>query len=153
MYFQSKKDVSSAILFWSPILLIAFIYIFSQENFSLASNGIGYMLIGIFIVLVLLQLWMWLGTKYQIDNDTIKIKSGPFQKTIKIAEVRKLRSTKASFVALNFTAHSANRLEIVYGKQGDIMNVSPKNKEEFIEALVIENSQIQIEESSKEKLR
>src|SRR5699024_12482591 len=83
--------------------------------------------------LIGLYLWIWLQTGYKIEKNALYIKSGPFRKTIKIEHIRKLSTSKISFMALSpFSgpALSTELIEITYGKHDEVINISPINRSE-----------------------
>lgn len=152
MYFPSRKDLMSGIIYWGLTLLPILIYVFGRETYGwhIITNPsvTGYIGIVFLISWLILIVWMWFRTGYKIENGLIKIKSGPFKKTIKIREVKQLDKTKAPFLAMSpfaAPALSVNRLEVTYGKHYDVMNISPKNKINFIEVLISENRFIEID--------
>lgn len=138
MYFSSKKDLKHSFWFWSPVLLIIFYYIL-----DLTRNLPGYV---IGFLYTALSLWMWIGTGYKIEGGSIKIKSGPFRRTVKIMDIKKLSESKVGYAP--GTTLSKDKLEILYGKKNDVINVSPKNKSDFIKTLLNENPHIQVEQES-----
>ena len=87
-------------------------------------------------------LWIWFGTGYKVQEEHIKVQFGPFRSSIRIEEIKKVSKIKSPFTA---PALSVNRLEILYGKY-DVMDISPKNENEFIRLLVTKNPQIQVDQ-------
>ncbi|MGO4886597.1 PH domain-containing protein [Anaerobacillus sp. MEB173] len=55
--------------------------------------------IGIFITfpMAFFICWLWFATGYTIENGVIKIKFGPFRKTVYIEEISKINKTKQFF--------------------------------------------------------
>ena len=87
-------------------------------------------------------LWIWFGTGYKVQEEHIKVQFGPFRSSIRIEEIKKVSKIKSPFTA---PVLSVNRLEILYGKY-DVMDISPKNENEFIRLLVTKNPQIQVDQ-------
>jgi len=83
--------------------------------------------------MISLFLWVWFGTGYKIKGDLIKIKSGPFGTTVKIDDIKKVRSVSNSsgIDYLSGPALALEKLEITYGKRYEIINISPKNESAF----------------------
>lgn len=131
MYYQSKKDVLFALLFWGVVVLMGWLMI--------VDNSIVMYVISMFIISFLL--WMWFGTSYRIDGDVLKVKSGPLRGTVNIEDIRKLTATRTLFSA---PALSIDRIEILY-KKYDIMIVSPMDKTKFVQALLTKNSYIEVD--------
>ncbi|CDQ20281.1 PH domain-containing protein [Halobacillus karajensis] len=143
LYFPSEKDFWFYVLTWGPILFILFIYLYGGEpiGFQLISyrDPLGYVITAL---LLLFLLWVWFDTGYKIENGHIKIYSGPFRKKIKISKITKVNTTKSLSSAPSWTR---NKLEILYGHY-DFINLSPRNKREFIQALQKENPQIKMDQ-------
>ena len=130
--FKSKKDVWLSVLIWGVIILIFFIMITEQN-------------IVVYIVGILnnaLLLWLWFGTSYRIDDEKLIVRSGPFKSTIDIKTIKKLKATKTLLAG---PALSLDRIEIQY-KTYDTVIVSPKDKIEFIETLLIKNNSIEVDD-------
>ncbi len=130
--FKSKKDVWLSVLIWGVIILMFFIMITEQN-------------IVVYIVGILnnaLLLWIWFGTSYRIDDEALIVRSGPFKSTIDIKTIKKLKATKTLLAG---PALSLDRIEIQY-KTYDTVIVSPKDKIEFIETLLIKNNSIEVDD-------
>lgn len=130
--FKSKKDVWLSVLIWGVIILMFFIMITEQN-------------IVVYIVGILnnaLLLWLWFGTSYRIDDEALIVRSGPFKSTIDIKTIKKLKATKTLLAG---PALSLDRIEIQY-KTYDSVIVSPKDKIEFIETLLIKNNSIEVDD-------
>ena len=140
MYFKSKKDVKSTIIFWGPILVIILLYIFLRPSLFL------YILCGLTISLLL---WVWFGTGYKLKEELIEIRSGPFGTTIKIEDIKKVRSVSNDSVIcyLSGPALVMDKLEITYGEAFNIVNISPENESDFLNILLARNSNIEVDES------
>ena len=129
--FKSKKDVWLSVLIWGVIILMFFIMITEQN-------------IVVYIVGILnnaLLLWIWFGTSYRIDDEALIVRSGPFISTIDIKTIKKLKATKTLLAG---PALSLDRIEIQY-KTYDTVIVSPKDKNEFVENLLIKNNSIEVD--------
>ena len=75
-----------------------------------------------------IPLWLLLATTYEIDDETLRVRSGPFRWLIPLDEIERVEETRS---ALSAPALSLDRIRIVYGSGKSIM-VSPQNKEDFI---------------------
>lgn len=130
--FKSKKDAWLSLLVWGVIILMFFMMITEQN-------------IVVYIVGLLnnaLLLWLWFGTSYRIDDEALIVRSGPFKSTIDIKTIKKLKATKTLLAG---PALSLDRIEIQY-KTYDTVIVSPKDKIEFIETLLIKNNSIEVDD-------
>ncbi|WP_100011727.1 PH domain-containing protein [Lentibacillus sediminis] len=133
MYFVSKKDTLYFIVIWGTVIFLSQTFIFRLE--SAFGGVVGFIIIGYLI-------WIWFGTGYKIEGATLKVQFGGFKWETDIEEIKTIRKVKNPFSA---PALAMDRLEILYGKY-DVMTISPKNEDKFIELLLNENPQIQIEE-------
>lgn len=128
--FKSKKDAWLSLLVWGVIILMFFMMITEQN-------------LVVYIVGILnnaLLLWIWFGTSYRIDDEALIVRSGPFKSTIDIKTIKKIKATKTLLAG---PALSLDRIEIQY-KTYDTVIVSPKDKIEFIETLLIKNNSIEV---------
>src|SRR5690625_4556225 len=131
--FSSKKDTWFALLIWGVIIFMAWQMIADK---SLVVYVIG----GLTIALLL---WLWFGTSYKIDEALLKIKSEPFRSTVKIGDIKRINATKTLLAG---PALSIDRIEILHRKY-DIAIVSPKDRTEFVQALLTKNKRIEIDDS------
>lgn len=143
MYFVTKKDVTYFFVIWGAIAISSIIVIipiiYATSIFHLLWVLLGLLIIAFFI-------WLWLGTGYKVENDTIKIEHGPFKETVKIRDIKKI-SKKQNFLAAASLA--INRLELRYGRYGNVF-VSPKEEYEFIELLLNKSPEIQLDDKLSE---
>ena len=118
------------ILFFSIIL-----------NFSLTLFNLFWVLIGLIAIGFLI--WVWFGTGYRIENETIKIKNGPFKWMVNIQDINSISKRKSLLATPSL---SVDRLVLHYGKYGEML-LSPKGESEFIELLLTKNPQIKLDET------
>ncbi len=78
-----------------------------------------------------LFLWMLLSTYYVVEEQTLRIQSGPFRWRLKRDEIRTLSRTRSP---LSSPALSLDRIEIRYGARGRVL-VSPEDAQGFAAAL------------------
>src|SRR5690625_5130259 len=98
--------------------------------------------------MICLLLWVWFGTGYKLKEELIKIKSGPFRTTIKIKDIKKVRSVTNDSITMSYLsgpALSVDQLEITYGETFDIVNISPDHTSNFLKILLYKNSNIEID--------
>jgi hypothetical protein len=132
MYFPSKRDWWLGLLIWG-LMLLAAIPAFLQP-------GKGQLIIMIAVILFIG--WIWFGTGYEILDDGLKIRCGPFRKRIPLQEIREIKRTRSP---LSSPACSLDRMEIKYGKSKRVM-ISPADQEGFIKMLTGKSPQIHLDE-------
>lgn len=133
LYFKSKKDTFFALLIWGVIILMGWLMIVDKS-------------VMIYIVDVLtisLLLWLWFGTSYKIEEELLKIKSGPFRSTVNIGDIKRVNATKTLLAG---PALSVDRIEILH-RNYDTAIVSPKARTEFVRTLLTKNECIEIDKS------
>ncbi len=134
MYFQSKKDILYFIAIWGTVLISIFGSFFDTELFTI--KLVDYLIVIIIAVLI----WIWFGTGYKIEDDVLNVQCGPFKRKLNIKEIRKVSKVKSIITS---PALSIDRLEIYYDKY-NLIRISPKNESEFIDLLLNENPEIQL---------
>jgi hypothetical protein len=96
-----------------------------------------------FALLVLpfaLVTWNLLSTYYVIDNDTLLVRCMIFRKSVPLSAVTKVRASRDFRSA---PALSLDRLEVLAGT--DSIFVSPRDRQEFIEALLARQPALVVE--------
>lgn len=76
-------------------------------------------------------LWLLVSTKYIVENDNLKIISGPFSWNIPIKSIKSVQETQN---AITSPALSFDRLEITY-EDDKVILISPANKKQFMQKL------------------
>lgn len=99
-----------------------------------------YALLIIFLVVVFI-LQLFFNTYYVIEGSLLKIRSG-FLYRIDI-DIKTIKKIEESNSPLSSPAASFDRLEIIYNKFDSVL-ISPKEKKEFIELMLIVNPAIEI---------
>lgn len=99
-----------------------------------------YALLIIFLVVVFI-LQLFFNTYYVIEGSLLKIRSG-FLYRIDI-DIKTIKKIEESNSPLSSPAASFDRLEIIYNKFDSVL-ISPKEKKEFIELILIINPSIEI---------
>ncbi|SFJ30677.1 PH domain-containing protein [Halobacillus dabanensis] len=134
IYYPSKKDSWIAVIIWGVIGIMLADGIFGlQWGVFMVPDPISNPLFKLLFLLAVpaLLLWIWFGTGYYIDSESLKVHYGPYKKQIRLEEIEKVVPNRDPFLA---PALSADRLEIHYGP-GKFIKVSPKHKEEFLQRL------------------
>ncbi|WP_180953743.1 PH domain-containing protein [Bacillus sp. T33-2] len=128
MRFHSEKD---------PWLTLT---IFGSLTVSILSCGYSLLfgrLPGMLTPLIILGaafvfvLWIWLTTYYDLDDDNLIIRSGPFKKTVPLNEIHSVKKTSN---IISSPALSLKRLHIKNGNNKSAI-ISPQDRDEFLEIL------------------
>ena len=134
--FKSKLGLEFMIPIFGILTFVLFMLI-------IAKAWIG---IGIISVVILFILHLLLNTEYLITGENLNIKSGFLvNENININSIKKLSETND---IISSPAASIDRIEILYNKF-DIILVSPKDKNEFIESLTEINKNIEVKLKTK----
>ena len=134
MVYKSKKDSLIGIVIWGVVLFLLYgIYnaMFIKENIVGAV---------VMVALLVLLVCFWFRTIYKIEGDVLHIYYGPFRFQVIISEITSIRHAKNIFTG---PALSIERIEITYSNYR-IIQISPKEKEKFVKALMKMNSNIKI---------
>lgn len=98
------------------------------------------------ILVILFILNMFLNTRYTLDQGMLDIRCGfLYRKVIDVARIRKISETNT---LMSSPALSLDRLELHLYKASSVV-ISPKNKDEFIEAMLQVNDQILVQRKLK----
>lgn len=108
----------------------AFILIILVPPIRTGEVSIAYLLL-ILLIALGLPIWLVLNTAYNVDADSLKIRSGPFTWNVSLQDIHSVKSSRALWSA---PALSFNRLKIQYG-DGKWILVSPKDRKGFLEAI------------------
>lgn len=129
---DSMTDVILCLLIASPV------WVLISNSFS--DNKIGY-LQWLFIPVAALIAWFRFATFYIIDGTELRYQSGPVRGSRDINNIYKVyRTTTDPFNSGNL---SSDKISIRTKGRGSL-NISPEPKEEFIEALLAVNPQIEV---------
>ena len=132
MYFPSKRDWWLGLLIWGLMLLGAIP--------AFLKPGKGQLII--MTAVILFVGWIWFGTGYEISDNELKIRCGPFRQRILLQEIKEIQKTRSP---LSAPACSLDRVEIKYGKSKRVM-ISPADKEGFIKLLAEKAPQVHLDE-------
>jgi hypothetical protein len=83
------------------------------------------------LLVIMLFVWVMVGTVYKVDRGILKIASGPFRWKVPLDQIHSVEATKSP---LSSPALSMDRIRIRYGKNRRIM-VSPADKAGFLKAI------------------
>jgi len=130
MLYWSKHDVWLGILIFVPMILAVI--------GTITGTGISF-ISAFFVAILLLVSWIWLGTRYKIENSKLKVTCGFGYSSYDVHRISKIKESR-NF--LSASACSLDRLEIV--GEGIYTLVSPKDKEGFIASLLEMNESIEV---------
>lgn len=134
--FSSKVDKWTNVILW--LIISAPIWVFIANLYL--KNGLNY-LQWTLLPVSLLVLWIRYVTVYKIDGQELKYQSGPIRGSRNIMEIYKIhRTTNDPFNSGNL---SNDKVSIRAKNQGSL-NISPENKEKFIELLLSINPTIEV---------
>lgn len=134
--FSSKIDSMTDVVLW--LLISAPVWTFIANSYL--DGGFGY-LQWIFIPVALLMVWFRFTTVYIIDGQILKYQSGPIRGIRNIMDIYKIhRTTNDPFNSGNL---SSDKISIRAKNKGSL-NISPENKNDFIEALLAINPNIEV---------
>jgi hypothetical protein len=134
--FQNIPEMTfkSAVDLWL-LVIVALVVIISlgvSVRLVLQRSPAGYLrVIGMLAIGIGLPLWFFYSTQYLVEDEILKIQSGPFKWTIPITSISQVVETTNP---RSSPALSLRRLEITYGESKTVM-VSPKDHDGFLEAI------------------
>ncbi|MEM1404835.1 MAG: PH domain-containing protein [Pseudomonadota bacterium] len=129
MVFESKVDVWLQVLF---VMSIAFCGITCFSMLRQPLGTAGWLTIGSTLAVgVAFPIWLYLSTKYTVDDHQCRVSSGPFRWVINLDDIEDIKPTTN---VLSSPALSLDRLLITYA-DGKSLMVSPEDKKGFIAAL------------------
>lgn len=140
--FQSSKNYIMISLIWLIIIFLSVVPFLAGDAKAAEKESI----FGVVIVYIItgMLIWILLDTNYKINENKLFYTSGPIRGSMKIANIRKVeRWNKWYVISLLKPALDKDGLIIYYNKFEDIF-ISPKNKEDFINALRKINPNIEV---------
>lgn len=134
--FPSKVDRWTDVVLW--LLISTPVWVFIANAYL--KGGFGY-LQWILIPVSLFVLWVRFATVYTIDGQVLKYQSGPIRGERNIMEIQKIhRTTNDPFNSGNLSNDKIS----IRAKRQSSLNISPENKNEFIEVLLAINPNIEV---------
>ncbi|MFK7946687.1 MAG: PH domain-containing protein [Saprospiraceae bacterium] len=134
--FPSKVDQWSEVFLW--LLISAPVWVFIANSYLKGSFGY---LQWILLPTSLFLVWIRFRTVYIIDGQQLIYQSGPIRGSRNIMDIHKIhRTTNDPFNSGNL---SSDKISIRAKRHGSL-NISPENKNEFIEALLAINPNIEV---------
>lgn len=142
MKFKSRKDLLfGSIIIGVNVFLIGIIIF----DFATKTNVIReYWLMFIILAVVAHLFWFYFGTRYELSNNQLIYRSGPFYGKLEINRITEIVKGKTLWVGIK-PATARNGLIVKYDKYNEIY-ISPKTNESFIKKILELNSEIKITE-------
>lgn len=141
MKFAAKKDKSISVLF-------LIIWMFCGATIFRTVMNMDKQISSLLLCLVLLAVigtitWIWLDTSYQLKNDKLFYKSGPFRGSVNINKIIKI--TKNQTLVSGLKPALARKGLIIRFNKWDEIYIAPLEQEKLIMELLKVNTEIQIE--------
>jgi hypothetical protein len=133
MRFRAKKDIWLSIIIWAAIIL-PLLFLYLRGNPTILA-------ILIFSLPSALLSWIWLGTYYEIADEVVKYRFGPFNGEVFIDDIGSVFLNPRE--SLNAGALSTDRITLVYDKT-KMLTIAPENKKKFLEELLKVNNKIEL---------
>ena len=142
LVFKSSKNYIMISLLWLIIVFLLAIPFLPDEPQKAATTA----LFGVLIIygIAAMLIWILLDTNYKIDKNTFFYCSGPIRGTIKIERIRKVERWNKWYVKSLLKPSLGNDGLIIYYEKFEDIYISPKNKEDFINALREINPSIEV---------
>lgn len=94
------------------------------------------------VVVLAFVLYVTLSFRYEITGDVLTVKSGFISKTV--YDIHTIKSIKPTNNALSSPAASLDRLEIKFTDRNDVLLISPKDKQDFIDHICRINANVAV---------
>ncbi len=140
MKFKSRKDTFFTIIIYTLFVVLVGILLINIGNGEIGKGGISVFLI--ILAEIILFAWIYYGTNYELSEDFLRYKSGPFRGKIAINSIKKILKGKTLWVGMK-PATARKGLIIKYNKFDEIY-ISPQTNDLFIEKILQLNSEIEI---------
>lgn len=120
---------------------IALVLLFIYLGYMMITESDGFWISLFCLLLYVLFFYNILSLRYIINNKVLEVKAKIFyHKKIEIKSIRMIEETNTMNSA---PANSFDRIEIIYNKFDSII-ISPENKQQFIESLLVINPDIKV---------
>lgn len=141
MKFHSRKDTLYNIFVFGTMALLAWIAI---EILLMNFDWLNLFVLVLILLTMVLVLWIYFGTSYELSQNEFSYKSGPLRGKIAINRINEVIKGKTMWAGIK-PATAQKGLIIKYDKYNEIY-ISPKTNELFITELLRLNSKIRISE-------
>lgn len=129
MRVRSNVDWWIALLIWFAIAIMFFSMLAAKTN----DRTLVYL---ISVPSLLFMLWFYFGTYYELRDEYLYCRSGPFMTRVPYTSVKTIRLSRNPISSM---ALSTKRIEITYASQsffGGLVYVSPIDREDFMHQLL-----------------
>ena len=130
MCFSSKRD------WWMVALGVIGIIVCINGTLDSSSPTLLRILLAMVVILII---WIGIGTNYTITEEQLMVRSGPLTWKIPFSQITKIQPNDAisDYFFIKGPALSADRLDIGYKKEATYYSllVSPDKKDEFVNLL------------------
>ncbi len=145
--FNSRKDIGMGIFLNFMILFLLFVgfgvpYLPHTKPTPVIANIIVVILT---TCAAIMMGTMWYNTYYEIDNDTLICRSGPFFKRLQISSIHSISSPRKLFLKQSYMSLGLSFTQVVisYNTYDDI-SISPADFDAFVSALKLRNPNIEV---------
>ena len=127
MRVHSAVDFKSHLVIFSSIAFItaAFLYLTVGAGFSLGALAIG---IGAIMLAAAFLLWILFGTYYELYEDGLHCKFGPFSEVIYFDDIRHLELSNNAEASMSLSS----RRIVIYQYDDEYTMISPRCRERFL---------------------
>lgn len=136
--FAAKKGNSFKLF----LIVMSLVIIFAGYGLPLFAGALSlqtFMISSLFVLPVItLFILCWASTQYVLDVGQLKIKYGPFNWTIPVKDIKKIRLDQSTIGGIIKPTLSWKCIEIEYGNDKTI-SITPENQNHFISLLQSQN--------------
>jgi len=146
--FRSRISLLLSLIFWAVFL---YGYSLIVKSYSVSHNAKSFILLLLYGLLIIFISILWFGTRYIIIGDKLIIKCGFIRMAIiKIHDIVAIRRT---YNPLGSPAVSLKRISIRLKPKSNFpyILISPKNEKQFLDLLVSQNPNIELNVPEKRK--
>lgn len=130
--FKSKIDLWLLLIIYVPVTVAMVMGIVDKQWEMLAIN----------ICIIAVVTYLFTGAKYIINNNILYIKIGAIQ--VEKLDIHKIKKIEKTFNPLSAPALSLKRLKLSYGESFGYTLISPKEREQFINAILEINPCVEV---------
>ncbi|MGV3540053.1 MAG: PH domain-containing protein [Rufibacter sp.] len=139
--FSSEKNWFVTVAFWGTVLLLVAL---AAREVAVDGLSLETLVLCLFSLAVSgLLLWIWFGTYYTINGATLYYASGPMKGRLGIQRINRIQKNVRLWSGFR-PALGLKGLVIYYNKW-DELYLSPKDRERFVEMLLVVNKEIVVE--------
>lgn len=143
MKFKSRKDILFTLVIFGVLACITGLTILGMYKGEMDPNE-RWVLVPVSLAIGLV-LWLYFGTIYELKDNALIYKSGPFNGKINAVRIKEVVKDTTVYVGFR-PATARNGLLVKYDTYNEIY-ISPETNETFISKLLEMNSEIKITDS------